>query len=199
MTDIRVTQTGAEIAYTADDPRIKVTQVGSEIVYTVDDVVIRVTQVGAELAFTTDDTNIKVTQLGVEIAYCLIPDAVTDFEAGIDGDDIDLTWTENSYADIRIEHSTNGVDYSPLIEMYAGTATYTHVAPERSDAHYYRLQTFDGACVSSYVLANIVFGGIHTYLVTFEAGIPDDTIHSHGVSFGIPESDHVYATNVGME
>jgi len=147
---------------------IRVTQVGAEVAYSVDTTIIRVTQVGVELAHSIDITNIKVTQAGLEVAYCIIPDAVTDFVAVINGDDIDLTWTENSYADIRIEHGINGVDYTPLIEMLAGVETYVDVAPDRDDVHYYRLQTFDGACTSGWLTANIAFGAIYTYRVAFE-------------------------------
>ena len=147
---------------------IRVTQVGIEVASTPDDTSIRVTQAGLEVVSTPDITNIIVTQAGLEIASCIIPNAATNFTTAINGDDIDLNWTEDGYADIRIEHSTNGVDYLPLIEMLAGAETYKHVAPDKGDVHYYRLQTFDGACTSGWLTANMAFGAIYTYRVAFE-------------------------------
>ena len=168
MTNIRITQVGAEVVSELDTT-LKVTQVGVELARSVDITNIKVTQSGAELAHSIDITNLKITQVGADVTYCIIPDAAAGFVATIDGDDIDLTWIENSYADIRIEHGTNGVDYTPLIEMAAGVETYADVAPDRDDVHYYRLQTFDGACTSGWLTANIAFGAIYTYRVAFEA------------------------------
>ena len=167
MTNIRITQAGAEVA-SEKAANIRVTQAGVEIARSIDVTNIKVTQAGVELARSIDITNITVTQAGAELAYCIIPDAATNFVTAINGDDIDLTWTENSYADIRIEHSINGVDYSMLIEQIAGTETYKHVAPDKGDVHYYRLQTFDGACTSGWLTANMAFGAIYTYRVAFE-------------------------------
>ena len=166
MADILVTQAGAEILYTPD-PEIAVSQAGVEVLHTIDVTNIAVSQVGVEIVFTTDVTNVEVHQIGVEICYCMAPAAVTSFAAAISGDDIELTWTENSYADIRIEHSTNGASYSLLVEMFAGTASYTHTAPDKNLPHYYRITAFDGACNSSVESALAVFGAIYTYCVRY--------------------------------
>jgi len=113
----------------------------------------------------------QVTQGGVTVAGCPLLYPAIDITATVDGDDIDLAWTnvqENAY--VRITHSTNGVDYSTLIELDGSEVTYTHEDPSRALPHYYILYAVDGLCMSAGSTPVIrAFGVIYTHRVTFEA------------------------------
>ena len=164
----------------------------------------RVTQGGVTVAGYVNVTlrYDQVTQGGVTVAGCPLLYPAIDITATVDGDDIDLAWTnvqENAY--VRITHSTNGVDYSTLIELDGSEVTYTHEDPNRALPHYYILYAADGLCISSASAPVLVeFGSVHAYDVSFEVESDSNNIHSFGIAFEEEsDSNTVHTANVAFE
>jgi len=112
----------------------------------------------------------RVSQGGAIVASCLVLYPAINTVGVTNGNDIDLTWTnvqENAY--VRIEHSTDGIVYSTLVELDGAEVSYTHVAPNKFLPHYYVFYAVDGVCLSaSSVFILVAFGRVYTLKVEME-------------------------------
>ena len=145
-------------------------QGGVTVVSTPIEQVDTVYQGGVTVVSTPIENIDTVYQGGVTVVSCPILLCATGITLSIDGNDIDLDWTNASgNAGILIEHSTDGISYSTLIELDAGEITYTHVGPDKDEIHYYIFTAIDGLCSSSASAAtSIVFGKVYAIGVAME-------------------------------
>lgn len=140
-----------EVGYSESDHDVEVGAVVPEVGYSETPHDVEVGAVVTEVGYSETPHDIEVGAVVVEVGYCVPPNLPSDISGTRSGNDLVLTWTDNSTneAGFDIEYSSDGVTFSDVGSVGAGVTTFTHnnilSGKVYGDDLYYRITVYDSA------------------------------------------------------